>query len=246
MAKIQEESARKQRKSWIPDERQRRMVRQLATVGMSDTEIARVLDCGISGDDVARQCSDDIEMGRTQARVTLRSKMFNEASAGNSAALLHLVREIGGDDVVQTSELQEWLCCSRDAISEWTRKGILNRQTKGKYKLRDSVQRVVMHLRAVAAGRSSGEADQSLERALLARAQRESIEMDNEVKRGNLMDVALAHEEMGRIVGVMIKSLETLGDRVERDKRMSPDVVEYIRSAVDDTRTQMVKAIESL
>ncbi len=216
---------------------------------MTNAEIVNLLDCGITERALVDACKREIELGQTQAKASLRGKLFTEASSGKSPALLHLVKEQSeSDSAVQTTELASWLCCTRETVSDMERRGVIEKTGRGTWRLKQSVQRAVTHLRAVAAGRNSGEAglDLSTERALLARAQREAVEMNNEVARGNLMPREDVTSLFGRAFGAMVKELETLGDRIERDMRVGGEVVEYIRDCVRLTREGMARAADGL
>lgn len=238
--------------AWIPDSKQRATIQSLASFGLSATEIAAVLDCGATEKAVQSLCSREIALGEARAKAKLRQTLFSEATNGNSQALLHMVKERDRNaDLCDSAELCSWLCCSRETLSNLVKSGVIERVARGMWDRRQCVQRTVTHLRAIAAGRQgagegSASIDLSLERALLARAQRAGIEMENEVKRGNLLPVDRVQVLMADIYGPMIRALDALGDRIERDLRVSPAVVEYIRGEVGAARDQMEEGLHAL
>jgi len=232
---------------WAPDDRQRDKIRQYAKIGMSIPEIVQLLNCGITERVLLLACRPEIELGHTEAKVSLRVKLFAEAAAGKAPALLHLVREHAEDaTIVDTTALGSWLCCTRETISDLERRGIIEKSARGKWDLKQCVQRYTTHMRAVAAGRSSGDGsglDLSAERARLARAQSESCEMENEVTRGNLLAAEDVRDEVGRLVKIFVRSISTVADRLERDMRVAPDVVAYVDGVMTALRDEIAGAV---
>lgn len=235
--------------AWIPDSKQRATIQSLASFGLSATEIAAVLDCGATEKAVQSLCSREIALGEARAKAKLRQTLFSEATNGNSQALLHMVKERDRNaDLCDSAELCSWLCCSRETLSNLVKSGVIERVARGMWDRRQCVQRTVTHLRAIAAGRQgagegSASIDLSLERALLARAQREGVEMSNEVERGNLIKRERHEDSVTAVAKICVRGLETLADRVERDMRVSPDVVEYIGHCVGELRDEIADAV---
>ena len=235
--------------AWIPDSKQRATIQSLASFGLSATEIAAVLDCGATEKAVQSLCSREIALGEARAKAKLRQTLFSEATNGNSQALLHMVKEQDRNaDLCDSAELCSWLCCSRETLSNLVKSGVIERVARGMWDRRQCVQRTVTHLRAIAAGRQgagegSASIDLSLERALLARAQREAVEMSNEVERGNLIKRERHEDSVTAVAKICVRGLETLADRVERDMRVSPDVVEYIGHCVGELRDEIADAV---
>jgi phage terminase Nu1 subunit (DNA packaging protein) len=235
--------------AWIPDSKQRATIQSLASFGLSATEIAAVLDCGATEKAVQSLCSREIALGEARAKAKLRQTLFSEATNGNSQALLHMVKERDRNaDLCDSAELCSWLCCSRETLSNLVKSGVIERVARGMWDRRQCVQRTVTHLRAIAAGRQgagegSASIDLSLERALLARAQREAVEMSNEVERGNLIKRERHEDSVTAVAKICVRGLETLADRVERDMRVSPDVVEYIGHCVGELRDEIADAV---
>lgn len=226
----------------------RSRVKALAGVGLSVEEIATIVDCGLKPHEIAKQCAREIAMGEATAKASLRQKLFTEARGGNSQALLHLVKEQDRNaDLCDSAELCSILCCSRETLSDLVKRGVIERVARGLWDRKQCIQRYITHLRAVASGRSSGDGasvDLSLERALLAREQRISCEMDNDVKRGNLLRIEDVRETMAKLVKILVRNVATLGDRVERDKRVAPEIVVYIEGAVGQIRDEIAAEMD--
>jgi len=93
---------------------------------------------------------------------------------------------------------------SQQAVSDLVRRGVLSEiAPAGAWLLA-----YCGHLREVAAGRAtSGDLDLASERAALAKAQREKIEMQNAVTRGELAPVALLEQVLSatasRVAGIL-------------------------------------------
>lgn len=238
--------------SWEPDARQRASIQSLASFGLSAAEIAAVLDCGATEKGVQKLCSREIALGEAKAKAKLRQTLFSEATSGNSQALLHMVKEQDRNaDLCDSAELCSWLCCSRETLSNLVKSGVIERVARGMWDRRQCVQRTVTHLRAIAAGRQgagegSASIDLSLERALLARAQREGVEMANEVERGNLMYRDDVVTVVSSVATPITRELETIPDRLERDMRVTGDVVDYVRAVIRTARESMSRTIDGL
>jgi phage terminase Nu1 subunit (DNA packaging protein) len=88
-------------------------------------------------------------------------------------------------------ELGWLLGCTDRAVRMLVDKGIVVRASRGRYTL-GSVRRVVEHYREVAAGRGGEGAalDLATERARLAKAQTEQVELRNAASRGELAPIA--------------------------------------------------------
>ncbi len=72
-------------------------------------------------------------------------------------------------------------------------------------------------------------------------AEREKLRLG--VEAGDLMPRADVAAVLGRIAGPLVRELDTLPDRLERDMRVSGDVVEYVRAVIRSTRDAMASAI---
>jgi len=64
-----------------------------------------------------------------------------------------------------------------------------------------------------------------------------------ETKCGQLVPASEVEFELRALVAIMVRSLETLPDRVERDARCTPEVTEYLLGEVRAVRAEMAKAM---
>lgn len=237
--------------TWVPSDEQRGMVSAMAGYGMPAADIARVIAKGATEAEFLKACAGDLEEGQIHANAKLAEQLYTQAVNGNTAALLHLSRQQSGGSlpsVCSTSEMCSWLGITKVALHDMRKRGVVEMVGRDRWNVKRTVQAVMRHYRDVAAGRKSDSAENDApdlvtERAFLARAQRESMEMDNEVKRGNLLHCDDVREEIGRIGKIVVRHVATLGDRLERDKRVSPDVVEYVEEVMGDLRDDIAREI---
>jgi hypothetical protein len=75
--------------------------------------------------------------------------------------------------------------------------------------------------------------------------QSELARLELETAKGDLMRREHVAAAIGAIFGPMIRELETLSDRSERDLRIRPELVEYIRREVRATREAMARALQA-
>jgi phage terminase Nu1 subunit (DNA packaging protein) len=102
---------------------------------------------------------------------------------------------------------------SASAVSGMVDKGVIHDgQTLGEW-----ILAYCGHMREQAAGRAStGDLDLVTERAALARAQREKIEMQNEVTRGNQAPVMLLEEVLTKVASKIAGILDAIPGMVRR------------------------------
>ena len=102
---------------------------------------------------------------------------------------------------------------SQQAIGNLVGRGVLDKDMDGHRML----QVYCSHLREQAAGRAAnGELDLATERAGLAKAQREKIEMQNAVTRNELAPVALIEEVLSMAGGKIAGILDAIPGAVKR------------------------------
>ncbi|GGY67945.1 terminase small subunit [Pseudoduganella albidiflava] len=102
---------------------------------------------------------------------------------------------------------------TQQAIGNLVGRGVLDMKVPA----RQALQMYCAHLREQAAGRASnGELDLVNERAGLAKAQRERIEMQNAVTRGELAPVTLIEEVLSKAGGKIAGILEGIPGAVKR------------------------------
>lgn len=237
--------------SWVPTQEQREMVRAMSGYGVAAADICRVIAKAVPEAEFTKACADDLEQGQIQASAKLQEQLYTQAVNGNTAALLHLSRQSAGGSipsVCTTSEMCSWLGISKVALHDMRKRGVCEMVSRDRWNVKATVQAVTRHYRDIAAGRKSDSAEQDApdlvtERALLARAQREGVEMSNEVERGNLIKRERHEDSVTTVAKICVRGLETLADRVERDMRVSPDVVEYIGHCVGELRDEIADAV---
>ncbi len=66
------------------------------------------------------------------------------------------------------------------------------------------------------------------------------------IEAGELMTRASVADVLGRLAGPMVRELDTVSDRLERDKRVGGDVVEYVRGVMRATRERLVSVIDGV
>lgn len=64
-----------------------------------------------------------------------------------------------------------------------------------------------------------------------------------EIDRGNSITRERFEDAYHGLVKVLVRGLVTLGDRLERDKRVSSDVLEYLENAIGDLRDELAAAV---
>lgn len=73
--------------------------------------------------------------------------------------------------------------------------------------------------------------------------QSENERLKFEQETGNLILAAEVHAEFAAVAKIVVRELETLPDRAERDLRCSPEVVEYLQGEVRSVRTEIAKRL---
>ena len=125
-------------------------------------------------------------------------------------------------NIVTTRELADWLAVNESTVREYSARGLITPLQRGRYPLRESVSAVISHLRAVAAQHKSsapGDAeddptDLTLQRALLAHAQRRKLEREEQVAMGALLDAKAAESAWYEEMRAVRDALMNIPDRV--------------------------------
>jgi len=122
----------------------------------------------------------------------------------------------------------------QSAVSEMVSRGVLRQDGS----LGQWIEDYCAHLREVAAGRvGSGDLDLVTERAWLARAQRERIEMQNAVTRRELAPVVLIEEVLAKAGSKVAGILDAIPGMVKRRlPALTSDAIDLIRSEVAKAR----------
>lgn len=102
---------------------------------------------------------------------------------------------------------------SEAAVSNMKTAGVISRgQTMGEWLLAYSA-----HMREQAAGRATkGDLDLATERAALARAQREKIEMQNAVTRGELAPTIMMEQVLAKVASKIVGPLDAIWPNLKR------------------------------
>jgi phage terminase Nu1 subunit (DNA packaging protein) len=97
------------------------------------------------------------------------------------------------------SEFCEMTGLSRQRLSRFVKVGALPRNADGTFPHPAALHSLIEHLSETAAGRGGGsaQADLAKERAALARAQREAVELKNSAARGDLVSAELVGRRWG-------------------------------------------------
>jgi terminase small subunit / prophage DNA-packing protein len=100
--------------------------------------------------------------------------------------------KIDANATCSARELAQLFGCTDRAVRLLVDRGAVVRVSRGRYRLVESVRRTIEHYREVAAGRGGAEGmlDLSTERARLAKAQTEQVELKNAASRGELAPLA--------------------------------------------------------
>jgi phage terminase Nu1 subunit (DNA packaging protein) len=134
-------------------------------------------------------------------------------------------------------DLAELLGVSEKTVSEWASEGVFD----GCVTLADALRAVYRRLSAAAAGRVG---ELSEERARLARAQAENVEMKNAVMRREYAPVALLEEALARAARQMARTLEALPVKLRRSSAvMSTDDISLVEREIAGLRNIAAAAV---
>lgn len=115
------------------------------------------------------------------------------------------------DDVLDFAAFGALVGVSRQAVVDAAGRGVVSEGMTA----RAMLLAYCSHLREMAAGRgASSGADLAAERAALAIAQRERVELQNAVTRGELVRAAVVERELASQLVALRESLEVLADRL--------------------------------
>lgn len=125
-------------------------------------------------------------------------------------------------NIVTTRQLADWLAVNESTVREYTARGLITALSRGRYPLRESVAAVISHLRAVAAqhrSKAPGDdaddpTDLTLQRALLAHAQRRKLEREEQVALGQLLDSKAAESAWYEEMRAVRDALMNIPDRL--------------------------------
>jgi len=97
----------------------------------------------------------------------------------------------------------------------------------------------------------SGDVERSAQEKLaLARAA--ESEVDRQLKtlklgreQANLIDAEDVRSEINRIVTIVVRSISTVADRLERDKRVTPEIFEYVDGLMNALRDEIAAEVRA-
>lgn len=124
---------------------------------------------------------------------------------------------------------------SQPAVSDLVTRGVITAGEPASVWLKQYCR----HLREQAAGRqAAGELDLATERAALARAQREKVEMQNAVTRRELAPVALLEQVLSKVGRQIAGILEAIPVQLKRRSELSSEDLDFITREVVKARNQ--------
>jgi len=126
---------------------------------------------------------------------------------------------------------------SQQAVSDLKRRGIIaDGQTAGEW-----LQRYCAQLREMAAGRAAnGDLDLATERAMLARSQRERIDMQNAVTRQNYGPIDALEQGLCDCMARVAAKLETIPGKLRlANDRLTADDLDIVGSILADVRNDI-------
>lgn len=88
--------------------------------------------------------------------------------------------------IYSTSELAEVLGLSDRRIRQLEKEGVISKISRGKYNLPQAVQQYINWIKSQATAKSEEEFDLKKEKTLLTRAQRQRVELELQIMRGEL------------------------------------------------------------
>jgi phage terminase Nu1 subunit (DNA packaging protein) len=141
------------------------------------------------------------------------------------------------EDKFRQVDVSEFLGVSEKTVSEWASEGLFD----GCATFADALRAVYRRLSAAAAGRVG---ELSEERARLARAQAENVEMKNAVMRREYAPVALLEEALARAARQMARTLEALPVKLRRSSAvMSTDDIGLVEREIAGLRNLAAAAV---
>lgn len=133
-----------------------------------------------------------------------------------------------------------------DTLKKWFSQGCPHEREGKGYRVRISAvfDWRILHEKSLAAG-LNGEAIPSveLERALLARSQREAVEMANAVRRGELVEAAGVLKEWQALISACRAKLLSLGDKLAARLPIPDAVRKKVAAAIRDGIAEALKEL---
>lgn len=134
---------------------------------------------------------------------------------------------------VKQSEFGELVGISQPAVSDLLSRRVLSGGGTGGQWLREYCG----HLREIAAGRAaSGDLDLASERAGLAKAQREKIEMQNAVTRGELAPRTLLEQVLAGVAPKVCGLLDSIVPALRKRSGYGSEDLDFVARTIAETR----------
>lgn len=123
---------------------------------------------------------------------------------------------------------------SQQAVADLQARGVLGKEMTAQ----QCLHAYCSHLREVAAGRlAAGDLDLAEERAKLAKAQREKIEMQNAITRGELAPVQVLEQVLARAASKVAGVLDAVpGSLRRRSKALTSKDLEHVAGEIAKAR----------
>lgn len=138
------------------------------------------------------------------------------------------------NSVVTQQEFGALVGVSQQAVAELQARGVLAKEMTGI----QALHAYCSHLRETAAGRlASGDLDLAAERAALAKAQRERIELQNAVTRREQAPVALIEEVLAKVGSKVGGILDAVVPRLRRRNRsLTAEDLQFLEAEISRAR----------
>lgn len=142
------------------------------------------------------------------------------------------------------SELAVHLDLSQKRLTDLINEGVITKKPRGAYNLREAMKEYLDNLRAQARGRSGSKgANLTEERARLAKESADAKEMENEVERGNLVQI----EDVAKVVEGQLDRCRTkllaLPTKIAPEAHAAPtpgEARQIIETAIVDALNELV------
>lgn len=144
------------------------------------------------------------------------------------------------DSEVPAVELAEWLGVSERAISDYVRKGIIAKSAPGKFRLRESIVAVAIHLRELSAQRGASSVGLTAQRERIAREQADKLAMQNAASRRELLPAKAVADEWASILRMVRSRMLASPSRIQQQLgHLSAHDVAVIDREIRDALTDL-------
>ena len=230
--------------SWRPDDETRQAIRAKAALGMSPANIA--LGLGVDEKALLAAASAEIDAGRLEGEEDLRRNLKKLADNGDARAIMKLATDFSGvrEELVGTTELASWLCCSQPIISELAGAGIIEASGRNLWRLKECVNRLVTHLRATAAARSPGRPTDAMSPAQrVAHETAKAKARENAEAEGLLIKVDVYERHVSGILKSVAQAYDVIPDVLESECGLTPAQVVAVQRILDQSRNGLADSV---